>query len=374
MVGVGPPAPARVQPQTQRRRQLVEQVAAQVGQRVAPALGCAVAHRHEVGVVEGRPFGNEARAVRAVLGRKRHRRVGEVVQLGERGVQVGQLGPRRGRVFRRPAVEQAGERRFRVPQLLEQAAQRVAEVRQEAAAASRARDDVDPRHVVAQREPRLAYRPVQDVRVRGLLDCLLQAGGEPQIIVRKGEPAQCPRPLRFQRTRQGEQLLARQPLIEVFQLPAAVVGDRLQRQVVDFAIPKRHLRRAALGLTHGVNVRIDIEELHQRHLVEVAEAVEKAAAQLDKGAATEAPQPDDKCRPQRARLRQGHRYAQRRDLFDSVVRGRGPWRAPFPEVNGVFFRRRFLEENVLHRVVDGGGALGLTGPAGRRFRQRPGVV
>ena len=63
-----------------------------------PACGAAAA----AGRPGRRPAASsvEARAVGAVLGRERDGRVGEVVQLGQRGVEVGLLAARRGRVVR----------------------------------------------------------------------------------------------------------------------------------------------------------------------------------------------------------------------------------------------------------------------------------
>ena len=128
-----------VEAQAERRGQLVEQVAAQVGQGVAAALRRAVGVRQDVDVVEGRAFVGQARAVHAVLGGERDAGVGEVVQLGERGVDVGLLGAGRGRVVRGAAEHQGRDRRLGLVHLLEQPAQGEAEVGQAAAGAAAGR-------------------------------------------------------------------------------------------------------------------------------------------------------------------------------------------------------------------------------------------
>ena len=74
--------------------------------------------------------------------------------------------------------------------------------------------------------------------------------------------------------------------------------------------PQGHFGRAAHGRLDGVGVGVDVEEAEQRQLVQVAEAVEEAAAQLQQGAPAEAADADDQRRPQRAGLRLGDGDAQ----------------------------------------------------------------
>ena len=63
-----------LQPRAQRRRQLVEQVAAQMGHGVAPRLRRAVRQRQQIGAVEGGALVDQARAIGAVLGGEGHGR------------------------------------------------------------------------------------------------------------------------------------------------------------------------------------------------------------------------------------------------------------------------------------------------------------
>ncbi len=169
--------PALVEPDAQRRRQLVEEVAAQVGHGVALAFRCAVVEGEQVDGVERGAVVGQARAVGPVLRREGDRRVGKVVQLHQGGEQVGLLGARGGRVVRRPTEQERRDRGVAVAHLLEQAARGVTQVGQEAAAAAARRPQhVDARHVVAERQARLADAVVNRVGVAGMLDFFLEVG------------------------------------------------------------------------------------------------------------------------------------------------------------------------------------------------------
>ena len=111
-----------------------------------------------------------------------------------------------------------------------------------------------------------------------------------------------------------EQLLARQPFAELIELAAAIVRDRLQRQMMDLGGAQGHFGRAARRGLDGVGVGVEVEEAEQRHLVEIAEAVEETAAQLLQGPPAEAADADDERGPQRAGLRLGDGHAQPGDL------------------------------------------------------------
>src|SRR5690606_12114701 len=78
--------------------QLVEQVAAQVGEDLTAGLRGAVRQGQQIGGIEGRPLIRQPGTVRAVLGREGGVGIGEVVDLREGGVDVGLLGARGGRV------------------------------------------------------------------------------------------------------------------------------------------------------------------------------------------------------------------------------------------------------------------------------------
>src|SRR5262249_20234590 len=80
-----------IQPAAERRRQLMEKVASQMGHRVAKHLRPAVRLLQEVGAMVGRALLDDSWTIRTVLGCKRNGGVGEVIQLGERCVEIGSL-------------------------------------------------------------------------------------------------------------------------------------------------------------------------------------------------------------------------------------------------------------------------------------------
>src|SRR5262245_51478161 len=99
--------------------------------------------------------------------------------------------------------------------------------------------------------------------------------------------------MRLERPRQAEQFLARQPVRELVQVSPSIVRYRLQRQVVDLARFQGDLRRTPAGALDRLGIRIDVQEAEQRQFVQVPEAVEEPAAQLEQRATTKAADSDN---------------------------------------------------------------------------------
>ena len=93
---------------------------------------------------------------------------------------------------------------------------------------------------------------------------------------------------------------ARQPFEQVVEHPPAVVRYRLQRQREDFGGRERDFARAGGGLLYGVRVGVEVEVAERRDMLEVAEAVEQAAAQAEQRLPAERADANDERRSERA--------------------------------------------------------------------------
>ena len=152
-----------------------------------------------------------------------------MIELGESGVDVGLFLPRRGRIVGGAAEKQQDDFAIRMFQLVEQTAQAISKIDNEAAASPSGRcEHENSRPIVAQRQTRLADRLIENVRMSDLLDLFSQPSHEPQVIVRKRQPSQGSGSLRLQGTRHVVELLARQPIRELIQHAPPVITDWLQ--------------------------------------------------------------------------------------------------------------------------------------------------
>ncbi len=150
--------------------------------------------------------------------------------------------------------------------------------------------------------------------------------------------------------------------------------DRLQGQVLHLARLQGQFGRAAHRPFDAVAVSVHVEEAHERQLVQVAEAVEQAAAQLHEGAPAATADSDDDGRPQRPGLRQGLGQAQLRNVGELGLRRRRR-RAQVHRHHVVFARPPF-QGNVFHRVEQGERPLAgqLFGQHDFTGRLQPGAV
>ena len=85
---------------------------------------------------------------------------------------------------------------------------------------------------------------VHRLGVRGDLQFAPQSRDEPQVVVAEREPPEGPRPARVQAARDRVELLARQPVEDLVELPAAVLRHRLERHVEHFV--RARARRPAV--------------------------------------------------------------------------------------------------------------------------------
>ena len=180
-----------IETQPQRRRQVMEEVTAHVGDGVAQGFGAAVPAGQQIRGVKSLSLVNEAGAVRAVLGRKGDGRIGEMVQFGQGGKDVGLLRPGHGRIIGSATKDERGDLRISMTHLLEHAPQGIAEVGQKAtAAAAGCTNYIDARYIVAQGQTGFADSAVKGVWVGCLLYLTFQPGQQAEVIVRKCQPAQ----------------------------------------------------------------------------------------------------------------------------------------------------------------------------------------
>ena len=255
--------------------------------------------RQQIDRMERRSLIDDALAIHAILSGEGDVGIAEVVDLGQRGIDVGQFRLGRCRVLRGAAQEKGIDLAIGMPQLIEQSTDGIAQVGQHAAGTAPGRtDDVDARIAVAQGESRLRNRLINVVRIGRFLDLALEPGQQPLLIVGKGQSSQSTIALRLQRTGQSVQLLARQPFAEHFEIAPAIIADRLQRQMIELATGQGDVAGVSRNGKLSVRIGIDAQESQERQLVQVAEAIQESAAQFEQRLPPEASQPDDDRRPQ----------------------------------------------------------------------------
>src|SRR5262245_56860456 len=103
----------------------MKEITAQMREAIAQSLGSTVRKLQEVRANKGRTLIDDALPIDTVLCRERHRRIGEVIQLGQCGIDVSLFAARRGRIAGCTAKEEENHLGIIEPELLELAAQAV---------------------------------------------------------------------------------------------------------------------------------------------------------------------------------------------------------------------------------------------------------
>src|SRR5207247_504890 len=142
-----------------------------MGYRVAQGLRTAVGQLEKVHVMIRRTVGGRPRSIRSILGRERHSRIGKVIELRESGVDVRLFLSRRGRIVGGAAEKQQDDFAIRMFQLVQQTAQAISKIDNEATTSPSGRcEHENSRPIVAQRQARLADGLIENVRMSDLLD------------------------------------------------------------------------------------------------------------------------------------------------------------------------------------------------------------
>ena len=284
----------------ERRREIVSHIGREVRHAIAERFGRAIRHRHEVRRRKRQALSFHLRSFRpAVLGHEVHVLFGIVIEFGERRVQVGEFAIGSAGVRGRGRVDERRDRRVGGVHPPQHAPHGEAQVDEHPArAARRTRKHVHLRHVVARQQPRLIRRLLNGLGMRGHLKFATQARHEAEVVVAEGEAAECPRAAGLEVPRNRVELLAGQPVEDLFELPTAIARDRLERHREDIVGREGHIGRSRGGFVNRVRIAIDVEEADGGYLGNIAEPIDEPTPNLLKCPPTEAADADEDGRPQ----------------------------------------------------------------------------